>query len=203
VCDEVRAAGGSAEVVIGSVADDATWVAATAIAHDVFGPVDIVHSNAYVHTPGGPDTLDRAGWDRILGVNLTGAYLAARTFQADLRERRGSLIITSSVHAQFGIPGYTAYAASKGGLAALGRQLAAEFAPHVRVNTVWPGPVLTGAFPPGVDVTSAERSTLLGRMGRAEEVAAMVAFLASDEASFITGASMVVDGGFSASKDSL
>jgi NAD(P)-dependent dehydrogenase (short-subunit alcohol dehydrogenase family) len=148
--------------------------------------------------------MPEADWDLQIDVSLKAAYLAARTFCPLLAETSGALVITSSVHAQTGIPGCAPYAAAKGGLQSLTRQLAVEYAPQVRVNAIVPGPIMSPAWD-GIDehgraATIAE--TPAGRFGTPDEVAAAVAFLAAPEAAFITGACLNVDGGWSISTTS-
>ncbi|MGH3858957.1 SDR family NAD(P)-dependent oxidoreductase [Actinokineospora sp.] len=205
VTEKILAEGHRAAYVHCDVSAEDEWVALRDRAHELFGPVDIVHSNAFIHVSRPAHELPVAAWDHELSVNLRALYLAARTFLDDLRARRGNIVATSSVHAAFGLPGYPAYAAAKGGLSALVRQLAVEYGPHVRVNSVQPGPILTESWR---DVDEAGRAlsagaTALGRLGLPEEVAAASAFLASPEAAYITGASLVVDGGWSVKKESL
>lgn len=205
VAEKIRAEGDRAAYVHCDVSSEDDWAVLRDRSHELFGPVDILHSNAFIHLSRPAHELPVAAWDHELSVNLRALYLAARTFIDDLRARRGCVVATSSVHAAFGLPGYPAYAAAKGGLSALVRQLAVEYGPHVRVNSVQPGPILTESWR-DVDKAGRELSagaTALGRLGLPEEVAAAAAFLASPEAAYITGASLVVDGGWSVKKESL
>jgi NAD(P)-dependent dehydrogenase (short-subunit alcohol dehydrogenase family) len=206
VAAQVRAGGGRAVAVRADVGDEAAWAGALARCRAELGPVDVLVGNAYAVDVAPAHRTSLASWERQLNVNLTGAFLGVRACLDDLTRRDGgSVVLVSSVHARVGLPGRPAYAATKAGLTGLARQLATEYgAAGLRVNCVLPGPVLTAAWD-GLgepERAGAAAQTVLGRLGRPEEVAAAIAFLAGDDASFVTGASLVVDGGWTTFKTS-
>lgn len=175
----------------------ADWAVLAGGVMDSYERVDVLVSNAFASVPGAPHEITEADWGLTLDVTLKATFLGVKTLIDPLRAARGSVVAVSSVHAHCSRPGYTAYAAAKGGLSALIRQLAAEYAPDVRFNSVAPGPILTTGWSsaPEEDIARVGEGTLLGRIGRPEEVATAVAYLASDEASYVTGAELPVDGG--------
>lgn len=204
VAEAIRADGGRACYQRCDVSSEQDWTALRARTHEEFGPVDILHSNAMTHTLAPAHELAPERWDLEMSVNLKALYLGTRVLLEDLRARRGNVIASSSVHADFGLPGYPAYAASKGGMCALVRQFAVEYGPDVRFNSVLPGPIDTSRWDEASeeDRAMSARATALDRLGRPEEVATAVAFLASDDASYITGGNLVVDGGWTVKKES-
>lgn len=205
VAEGIRAQGNRAAFMALDVSSDDDWEAARHRVHELFGPLDVLCSNAFVHRNAAAHELSRQAWDAGLAVNLTPLFLGVRTFLEDLRARRGSVIAVSSVHAHFGLPGRPGYAAAKGGLTALVRQLAVEYgSAGIRVNAILPGPILTPAWDAidDADRRASAAATALDRLGDPAEVAAAVAFLASADASYVTGAELVVDGGWSVRKES-
>jgi NAD(P)-dependent dehydrogenase (short-subunit alcohol dehydrogenase family) len=202
VVDVAADLGEAAAGVVADVADPEAWGDVASACRE-FGGLTALVCNAARPIRAPLLKLEPGDWDAQIGVNLTGTYLGLRALLPLLVESAGSVVIVSSVHANVGLPGYPAYAASKAALAGLARQIAVDYAP-VRVNCVLPGPILTSVWR-GASRTDLSRSieaTALKRMGRPEEVAAAIAFLASDAASYVTGATLAVDGGWSISKDS-
>ncbi|PXY36088.1 SDR family NAD(P)-dependent oxidoreductase [Prauserella flavalba] len=205
VVDRITGEGGTAIGVPGDVTSEAAWAHALDRCHAELGPVDVLVSNAYTVDVRPAHETSVVSWERQLSVNLTGTFLGFTACLPDLsRDRNGSVVLTSSVHALVGLPGRPAYAASKAGLTGLARQLAVEYGTVLRVNSVLPGPVLTAAWD-GIgeaDRRLSAEQTAVKRLGEPAEVAAAIAFLASDDASFITGAALTVDGGWSVYKTS-
>jgi NAD(P)-dependent dehydrogenase (short-subunit alcohol dehydrogenase family) len=168
-----------------------------------FGKLDIVFANAGIGglTPVGK--TDLAAFEDIIRTNLTGVFFTVQSAAPHLNEK-ASIILNGSVHGVMGVPGWAAYAASKGAVRSMTRVLASEFAPRgIRVNQVTPGAArsaIWSPFAPNADaMTELEKELIttipLGRIGEAEEVARVALFLASDDSSNVTAAEVVVDGG--------
>ena len=183
---------------------------AVELAVERFGRLDILFANAGIGYSGAIVDATDEDWDRVMAVNAKGVFLSARESIRRMLAQEppgGSVIINGSISGLAGIPGQAPYAPSKGAVVQLTRQLAVEYAARgVRVNCVCPGTVDTPVLRRGMVMSGDPEAFLamlvaghpIGRIGRAEEIAAAVAFLASDEASFITGAILPVDGGYTA-----
>jgi meso-butanediol dehydrogenase / (S,S)-butanediol dehydrogenase / diacetyl reductase len=165
-----------------------------------WGGVDVVLNNAGVSERARCLDVTPEGWNRIIGVNLTGAFFVAQA-AARLMRRTGAggvVINTASVSGMVGMPNYVAYNVSKAGLIELTKTMALELAPEIRVNAICPGYVLTDMQRREHGEEGIARCAAglpLRRLGTPEEVAALASFLASDEAAFATGQSFVIDGG--------
>ncbi len=187
------------------VRSEAAWDAAVAEIEARFGGLDILVNNAGIHRTGGALETDRALWDEVMAVNLWGTFLGCRAAIPALRRRGGGVIVNlASVNALTAAPRAAAYAASKGGVRALTMALAIDHAPeNIRINCVCPGavatPLLDGVIGRAQDQEAMRRIMVerhpMGRIATPEEVAAVVAFLASPDASFMTGLAIPVDGG--------
>jgi NAD(P)-dependent dehydrogenase (short-subunit alcohol dehydrogenase family) len=185
------------------VSSTASVNAAVAEIEKKVGRLDVVVNNAGIVEPVRTEETTDEQWERTLSVNQTGALRVSRAaFPLLRRAQHPAIVSISSVVAQRGFPGRASYAAAKGALEALTRVLAVEWGPYgIRVNTVAPGFILTeGArkvFEAGMGSAEVRASlTALGRMGEPAEVASVVAWVASPAASYVTGVTIVVDGGY-------
>ncbi|MFG1944096.1 SDR family NAD(P)-dependent oxidoreductase [Nonomuraea sp. NPDC048826] len=163
-----------------------------------WGGLDVAVNNAGVSSPCAFADLPLAEWERILRVNLTGVFLVAQRATRRMRGHGGSIVNIASVSGMVGMPDYSAYNVSKAGVIELTRTLALELAPDIRVNAICPGYVLTpmqeAEYSPA-RLADCARKIPLGRLGRPEEIAGLAAYLAGDEAEFVTGQTFVIDGG--------
>ena len=195
-------------VVQGDVSDDATWTRAVSAAREHFGGVDILVSNAgrsvvkplHLHTP--------EEWDDVMNTNVRALYLAARHVLPVMMEQgSGVVLITGSISGSAGIPTQGAYAPSKGALHQMARQMAVEYARYgVRVNAIACGTVDTPIVHRSAEASGdaagywkmLREAHPIGRIAQADEVANFFTYMASDLASFFTGAVLTMDGGYTA-----
>lgn len=200
----LAAAGGEGQIVKADVTkmDDVNSLVNTA--WDRFGSADILVNNAGMEKRSDFWNTPEEDYDKIMAVNLRGPFFLAQAFVRRLREtkRPGRIVNISSVHEDMAFPGFSTYCCSKGGLRMLMRDLAVELGPlGITVNNVAPGAIVTPINKtlledkPKLDALLA--NIPLGRLGTVDDVAGLVAFLASDDASYISGSTYVVDGGLS------
>ena len=204
--DAIRAAGGEAEFVAVDVSQAAQVQAMVAFAVEVFGGLHVLYNNAGILPPEDAGTADTPEdvWDRVMAVNLKGVWLCCRHgIPALIESGGGSVINVASLVALMGSAvAQIAYTASKGGVLSMTREMAVEYArTGVRINALCPGPIQTPLMAELL-ADPAKRARRLvhvpiGRFGRADEIASAALFLASDDSSLMTGASLVVDGGIS------
>lgn len=187
-------------------ADEVEHLFAQSVAR--FGRLDILVNNAAIHAPAPLAETEEADWDCVMDVNLKGAFLCSRAAvrimlkQDVVNEARGRIINISSQHGMISAPGDFAYGVSKAGLVYMTKQIAADYAKdNIICNAVAPGKILTGksgrAVAPDM-LDYSHRRTPMTRLGRSSDVANAALFLASEEATYITGHNLLVDGGWMA-----
>ena len=207
VAEEIERSGGRALALCGDVADEGSCAEMVEAAERSFGGLDTLFNNAGVVLPGDNDATDTPldVWQRTLAVDLTSVFLCCKFgIPALLRAGGGAIVNNASMVALVGsaFP-QIAYTAAKGGVVAMTRELAVVYGRRgIRVNAICPGPVrtpMTDAFFDTEEKWASRRRYMpMGRLGSPEEVAAVALFLASDEASYVTGAAYTVDGGIAA-----
>lgn len=209
--EEINNNGGEAIAIKCDVSNEEEVKAMVQSTKDAFGKIDILVNNAGIGVYSPVTETSSEDWDRALAVNLKGMFLCSKYAIPHLQEAGNAAIVNiSSVHAWANVNGTSPYAASKGGVVSLTRSMAMDYSPTIRVNAVAPGWVLTpliqGIFDsyddPAEQQRIVEERQVMKRIGRPEDIGHAVAFLASDEASFITATQLFVDGGLTGQLES-
>jgi glucose 1-dehydrogenase len=209
IVDEITAAGGKAVAVRADVSQEDDVRALFQAAREAFGGVDILVNNAGLQRDAPLPEMTLAQWQKVIDVNLTGQFLCAREAAREFIARgvdpersraAGKILCISSVHDVIPWAGHANYAASKGGVAMLMKTMAQELAPHgIRCNSISPGAIKTAINHDAWATPERERELLrfipYGRVGDPEDIARVAVWLVSDEADYVNGATLYVDGG--------
>jgi 3-oxoacyl-[acyl-carrier protein] reductase len=200
VVEEIRRGGGEADFYRADVSRWSDVEALTQKAVDRFGRLDILISNAGIFPSSRIEVMTEADWDQVQAVNLKGTFFAVKAAFIRMKAQHyGRIVLTSSITGPItGFPGWAHYGATKAGMLGFLRTAALEFAPHgVTINAVLPGNIRTeGLADLGADyLRRMEQAIPVGKLGEPQDVGYAALFLASDEAGFITGQSLIVDGG--------
>ncbi|WP_345791824.1 SDR family NAD(P)-dependent oxidoreductase [Thauera sp. JM12B12] len=196
----IVAAGGKAEAVVADVSDEAGFTAALEAAAQRHGRLDVLVNNAMAYTWGSIEEMSTADWHANFSTSVDGTFWGTRTAMRLMKGKGGAIVNVSSICGQLGTPWMAGYSAAKAAIDNFSRAAAAEGAPHgIRVNVVIPAvvetPATAGMLADEASRRNTEKLIPMGRVGQPEELANAILFLASDEASYITGASLPVDGG--------
>ena len=197
---EIEGQGGKAVALAADVSSGRQVDSLVAAVVERFGRLDVLVNNAGVEQSQPLLEIDEANWDRTIAVDLKGPFLCLQAAAQQMLKGGGSIVNISSIHEDFPFPGFTPYAAAKGGLRMLMRNASLELAPYgIRVNNIAPGaiatPINAATLADPAKVKRLEQLVPLKRMGSPEEVAQVALFLASDRASYVTGSTYYVDGG--------
>ena len=201
---QIRAAGGDAQFVKLDVTQEADWAAAVAAAIAAYGRLDILVNNAGTGARYTVEETSEAAWDGQMDVHAKGAFLGTKHAVPELLKAGGGAIVNiSSIYGIVGSPTSTAYHAAKGAVRLLTKSAAIQYAgDNIRVNSIHPGychtPLTDGSYQNERHFAWINERIPVGRVGNADDIAHGIVFLASDEASFITGAELVIDGGTTA-----
>ena len=199
---EICEAGGSAKYVHCDVTSESDWINMVEAVRAEHGGLDILVNNAGISSTSVSDNLDTEAWHRIMGINSTGVFLGTKTAAETMKDQGGGSIVNISSIMGFvgGGYGHPAYHASKGAVRIFTKAMAVKYGPFgIRVNSVHPGfmpPMVSSNHAVAGDRDRYISQTPLRRTGKTSEVAYGVLFLSTDEASFITGTELVIDGGY-------
>ncbi|MCH6198247.1 SDR family oxidoreductase [Aquiflexum sp. LQ15W] len=201
---KINAAGGNAEFLAGDVGDIQYNSDLVSYAIQSFGQLDGLVTNAGMLGLGSVTELEPSDWDKTFRTNVDSVFYLLKFALPELLKRpTAAVVVNSSIAAYKSFPNHPAYCASKAALLALAKQIAVDYGPSVRINTMCPGPVDTPfihasavAFPDPIQaVSNAGKATLLKRLGLPQDVSKLALFLACDDSSWITGSAFTIDGG--------
>lgn len=204
VAADIRNQGGKAEVLTASVTDEAGVSEVAQQVAEKLGVCDILINNAGMNNRKSIEDFTLAEWNEILAVNLTGPFLLSRAFVPAMKKKRfGRILNMTSIMSHVSLPSRTGYSSTKAGLLGFTKSLALELAPfNITVNGISPGPFGTEMNKPLME--DPEKNAMftaripVGRWGKVEEIGALAVYLCSEEAGFITGTDIVIDGGWTA-----
>ncbi|MFD2327758.1 SDR family NAD(P)-dependent oxidoreductase [Cohnella sp. GCM10020058] len=210
--DEIKRSGGSATFIPGDVTSPAEMEAMAQAALQAFGRVDVLFNNAGISGVGALHELELEQWDKVMRVNIAGVFLPSKYLLPSMMARKSGCIINmSSCIAEIGLARRASYAASKGAVLALTKSMQVDYAPYgIRVNALLPGTIFTpfvenylkNAYDdPEKAIEAIKSRQLSGELGRPEDVANAALFLASDEAGFMMGSPLYIDGGVTFGKN--
>ena len=200
----IRARGGEARHMVADVTDETVGIEVDQAVREAFGHCDILINNAGINNRKTIEDMSLDEWNEIIAVNLTGPFSMARALVPGMKKAGwGRIINMTSIMSHVSLPARTGYSTTKSGLLGFTRALALELAPHnITVNGISPGPFATEMNRPLIEDPEKNRQFLssipIGRWGRVEEIGKLAVYICSDQAGFLTGTDIVIDGGWTA-----